>query len=107
MQIISKYFDELTTKELYEILRVRSAVFVVEQTCIYEDIDGLDYESLHVFAEEDGRIFAYLRAFRKPGEENTVQIGRVLTVARGEGLGRKILHEGIGIIREKMPAERL
>ena len=65
MRITAKYFDELTTRELYEILRLREAVFVIEQTCIYEDIDGVDYESLHVFCGEGGKMTAYLRAFRK------------------------------------------
>ena len=107
MRITAKYFDELTTRELYEILRLREAVFVMEQTCIYEDIDGVDYESLHVFCEEGGKITAYLRAFRKPDEEGTVQIGRVLTARRGEGLGGEILREGIRIIEEKMRPERM
>ena len=107
MRITAKYFDELTTRELYEILRLREAVFVMEQTCIYEDIDGADYESLHVFGEEGGKITAYLRAFRKPDEEGVVQIGRVLTAIRGEGLGGEILHEGIRIIEEKMRPERM
>lgn len=45
----SKYFDELTTKELYKILKARAEIFVVEQNCIYQDLDGIDYDSLHVF----------------------------------------------------------
>ena len=107
MKVIWKYFDELTTGELYEILKLRQDVFVIEQACIYEDIDGADYESLHVFGEEDGKIAAYLRAFRKPEEKGTVRIGRVLTAKRGGGLGGEILHEGIRIIEEKMDPERM
>ena len=49
MEAISKFYDELTGRELYEILRTRSEIFVVEQNCIYQDPDGRDYESLHVF----------------------------------------------------------
>lgn len=66
MKLESKLFDELSTRELYEILRARTAVFVVEQKCPYQDVDGIDCRSLHVFyAREDGRVEAYLRAFWK------------------------------------------
>ena len=99
MRFVSKYFDDLTTRELYEILKARSAVFVVEQNCVYQDIDGLDPASLHVFFEDEGRIAAYLRAFVK--EPGVVQMGRVLTVDRGCGLGGKLLRAGIEEIRER------
>ena len=48
----SKYFSELSAKELYEILKARAEIFVVGQNCVYQDLDGADYESLHVFFEE-------------------------------------------------------
>ena len=101
----SKYFDELSTKELYEILRARAEIFVVEQNCVYQDLDGIDYESLHVCAEEDGKVTAYLRAFFK--DEDTVQMGRVLTLRHGEGLGGKLLREGIAQIRAKMQPAKI
>ena len=44
MKLVSKFFDELTTRELYEILKARSEIFVVEQECVYQDVDGKDYE---------------------------------------------------------------
>ncbi len=97
MKLVSKPFDDLTTRELYEILKARSEVFVVEQSCVYQDIDGLDPESLHVFLEDKGRIAAYLRAFVK--EPGVVQMGRVLTVRCGVGLGGMILRAGIEEIR--------
>lgn len=93
MELKVRFFSELTAKELYGILKARSAVFVVEQSCIYQDIDGRDEQSLHVFYEENGQVVAYLRAFIK--DEQTVQIGRVLTVKRGTGLGGRLLSEGI------------
>ena len=93
MELTAKLFDELTTTELYEILRVRFEVFVIEQECIYLDIDGVDYQSLHVFCEENGKIIAYLRAFEK--EKDVVQIGRVLTVNRGAGNGKKLLRYAV------------
>ena len=96
MAICDKTFDELSSRELYEILRARNDVFVVEQKCPYEDIDGVDYESRHVFLkDESGRVQAYLRYFPRPGEPGVVQLGRVLTRERGTGLGMTILAAGI------------
>ena len=104
VSIISKYFAELTTKELYEILKARAEIFVVEQNCVYQDLDDLDYRSLHVFCEEDGEVTAYLRAFFK--DADTIQMGRVLTRHHGTGLRGYLLREGISQIRIKMnPAE--
>jgi ElaA protein len=100
MQLISKYFDQLNTSELYEILRVRSEIFVVEQNCVYQDIDGKDQESIHIYIEENGKILAYLRAFKRA--DDVVQIGRVLTRNHGQGLGGKILHDGIAVIKQEM-----
>ena len=105
MNLVSKYFTDLTIRELYEILKARSAVFVVEQNCVYQDIDGRDYESLHVFFENEERITAYLRAFVK--ESGVVQMGRVLTVDRGCGLGGMILRAGIEEIRERFHPQEI
>ncbi len=100
MTLVSKFFDELTTTELYEILRARSEIFVVEQNCIYQDLDRKDYQSLHIFYEDNGKVLAYLRAFYK--EKDIVQMGRVLTLHHGTGLGGKLLKEGIEQIRTKL-----
>ena len=105
MNLVSKYFDELTTVELYELLKVRSEIFVVEQNCIYQDLDNKDYQSLHVFYEEDGKVFAYLRAFWK--EEGVIQVGRVLTLEHGKGLGGKLLHDGLEEIQEKFHPQKI
>lgn len=106
MEMKSKFFQELTTKELYEILKSRAEIFVVEQNCVYQDLDDRDDRSLHVFYEkENGRVTAYLRAFMR--EEGCVQMGRVLTLEHGTGLGGKILQDGIAQIRERMHAEKI
>lgn len=105
MKLVSKYFEELTTTELYELLKVRSEVFVVEQNCIYQDLDDKDYRSLHVFYEEEGEVLAYLRAFIK--EEGIVQVGRVLSATHGIGLGGKILKEGLLQIQEKFHPKKI
>ena len=100
MKLITKYFNELTTSELYEILKVRAQIFVVEQNCIYQDMDNVDYNSLHMFYEENGKILAYLRAFEKNTTPLTFQLGRVLTLEHGIGLGGKLLKESISYIRQ-------
>ena len=105
MKLVSKYFEELTTTELYELLKVRSEVFVVEQNCIYQDLDDKDYRSLHVFYEEEGEVLAYLRAFIK--EEGVVQVGRVLSATHGIGLGGEILKEGLLQIQEKFHPKKI
>ena len=109
MNLYIKTFQELTTKELYEILRVRAEVFVVEQNCIYQDLDEKDMESLHLFYEKDERIQAYLRIFVKDSKTNLVQIGRVLTTmeTRGTGLGLKIVGEGLEAAKEHFRAEEV
>ena len=99
MNAIIKKFDELTTHELYEILKLRAEIFVVEQNCPYQDLDGIDYDSLHIFYEQDKKVVAYLRIFPQKNDINTLQIGRVLTLNHGTGLGRKIMEEGIKAIK--------
>ena len=110
MDTVIKTFPELTAAELYEILRTREAVFIVEQDCPYPEADGRDYDAVHYFfLENDGRVKAYLRLFPKPDEPGTIQVGRMVTAGsvRGTGLGRRLLHEGVQYAIEKMGAERL
>lgn len=96
MKLIKKSFKELTTNELYELLKARSEIFVVEQKILCQDLDGEDYNALHVFYEEDrGSVAACLRILPQSGKPNSVKIGRVLTVNHGQGLGKRILREGI------------
>ena len=102
MKLNVKYFHELTTIELYEILKSRAEIFVVEQKCIYQDLDDLDYRSLHIFYESEGKVVAYLRAFEKDSSAGIVQIGRVLTLTHGTGLGGKLLKEALSQIKEKL-----
>lgn len=102
MKLTTKHFTELTTTELYEILKSRAEIFVVEQNCVYQDLDDIDYRSLHIFYECDGKIIAYLRAFEKDSAAKIIQMGRVLTLTHGTGLGGKLLKEGISQIKEKL-----
>jgi len=83
LNIKVKTFQELTTLELYNILRLRSEVFVVEQDCVYQDIDNKDQKALHIIGFKNEKISAYTRIF-KPGDYfDLPSIGRVV-VAQNE-----------------------
>lgn len=97
MEFKAKRFDELSGAEVYEILKARSAVFMLEQSIRCLDPDGADYDCLHCFFEENGAVAAYLRAFPDGGK---IHIGRVLTRTRGRGHGRMIMERGIEAARE-------
>ena len=107
MELVIKNFDRLTSREVYEILKIRTAVFVVEQNCPYQEVDGTDYDSLHVWLKENDEIVAYLRIFEKDSENGTVQIGRVLSKRRGEGLGAKVMGYGIEAAQLEMGAKAI
>ena len=145
LKLYVKKFDELAAAELYEIMRARNEIFVIEQNCIYQDCDDCDY-GYHVwYADETGKVHAYMRIYeiseeipvvyyqgkaiwagnlteeqlrdaevmanqadaeRRAGAR-TVQMGRVLTIEHGKGLGGKLLSEGIRVAWEKMGADRI
>ncbi|ERT68933.1 GNAT family N-acetyltransferase [Cetobacterium somerae] len=98
--IICKKFNELTLEELYEILKLRSEVFVVEQNCIYNDIDGKDLTSSHIMIKENGKIKAYLRALQPGVSYEDASLGRVLVSpdARGKGYAKTIVTKGVEYI---------
>lgn len=106
MDLYKKRFADLTADELYRILQARCAVFVVEQKCSYQDLDGTDRQALHVWLEDDSKILAYLRVFAAPRLADTIQIGRVLTTVRGQGLEEIILQAGINAIPDFFPNAR-
>ena len=99
-----KRFEEMTTTELYEILRVRSEVFVVEQTCIYQDLDLKDKKAYHLFCENNGEIAAYLRILDKGVSYPEISIGRVLTreTNRRIGLAREMMQKAISFVEEEL-----
>lgn len=107
MELVVKKFKELTIDELYEILRVRVNVFVVEQKCPYEEIDNKDKSEYHVFLKENGEIVAYLRVIKQGVSFEEASIGRVLTTKRKKGYANIILKEGIKIAKEKFKADKI
>lgn len=72
-----KRFEELSALELYQILQLRSEVFVVEQNCVYQDIDGKDLKAVHLIGEVDAKIVAYCRLFNANDYFENASIGRV------------------------------
>ena len=105
MQVSIKAFDELTIHELYQILRLRSEVFVVEQDCVYQDVDNKDQKALHVIGLKGDEVVAYTRIF-KPGDYfDNVSIGRVVVRQdqRKYGLGKQIMLATMAAIDQRFP----
>ncbi|MEY8781525.1 GNAT family N-acetyltransferase [Allomuricauda sp. XS_ASV26] len=105
MEVAIKTFNQLTTEELYQILRLRSEVFVVEQDCVYQDVDNKDQKALHIIGTKNGEIVAYTRIF-KPGDYfNNVSIGRVVVSQdqRKYGLGKRIMQASLAAIDQRFP----
>ncbi|MGX5173184.1 GNAT family N-acetyltransferase [Aliikangiella sp. IMCC44653] len=103
MQWHSKTFAELSTLELYQILKLRVDVFVVEQECAYPDIDNLDLlpQTIHLFATQNEQVIAYLRILAPANNENSqVVFGRVATsqAHRSRGLGHELVIRALSII---------
>ena len=105
MQLNVKFFNELTNINLYNVLKIRAEVFVVEQKCIYNDMDNEDLKSLHVYFEDNTVVKAYLRII--PLGDNVVKIGRVCALEKRTGLGTKLLKEGIKAARDKLCAKKI
>ncbi|MBQ7948361.1 MAG: GNAT family N-acetyltransferase [Clostridia bacterium] len=101
MQEFIKRFDELSAEELYEIIKVRVGVFVVEQNCPYQDLDDVDKEAYHVYLKEDGKIVAYLRVVDKGKRLNEVSVGRVISLKRRCGVGTRLMSLGLRVAKEK------
>ena len=100
---IIKPFEELSTIELYEILRLRAEVFVVEQDCVYQDVDGKDDNALHVIGVKNQKIIAYTRIFDQGDYFEQASIGRVV-VAKSErkyGYGHELIAASINAIYER------
>jgi len=101
LQVITKSFSELTINELYEILRLRSEVFVVEQDCVYQDVDDKDQKALHIVGIKNNKIVAYTRIFKSGDYFSKASIGRVV-VKKNErefGYGHVIIKESIKAIK--------
>ena len=105
----TKTFDELSTQELYQILRLRSEIFVVEQNCVYQDIDNKDQKALHLFGIVEGEIIAYSRLF-KPGDYfEFSSIGRVVIAEkhRDKNFGHELIDQSILEINRRFNVQNI
>ena len=104
MVVSVKSFKELTTRDVYAVLQLRSEIFVVEQNCVYQDIDGKDFKAFHVLGYKDNNLVAYTRIF-KPGDYfKEASIGRVVVKKseRKHKYGYVIMQESIAAVKEHL-----
>jgi len=102
MQVVIKTFEELNTNELFDILKLRSDIFIVEQDCAYPDIDDYDKKSIHLYLEDNNQIIAYLRIINKNIKNEYVNIGRVVTLEHLKGHGAIIMNKAIEYIENTL-----
>ncbi len=104
MEVSIKHFSELTLFELYAILRLRSEVFVVEQDCVYQDIDAKDQKAIHIIGLKKGEVVAYTRIFKAGDYFNNTAIGRVVVKKseRKYGYGRTIMEASLDYISKTL-----
>lgn len=105
MELTGKHFSELTTEELFDIYKLRVSVFVVEQSCPYQEVDSADKTAYHIWLKEDGELLAYLRVLPRGAVREEVSLGRVIAVRRRCGLGSRILAAGIRTAVERFGAD--
>jgi ElaA protein len=99
-------FEELTAAELYAVLRLRSEVFVVEQACIFQDMDGADAQAMHLLGSMQGALVAYARCFAAGILFAEASIGRVVTrpCVRGCGVGHALVEKAIASLSQQSGA---
>lgn len=132
MEWYIKTFDELSAREIYEILKSRAEIFVKDQNITYVDEDNVDYRSLHVFGIENGRVAAYLRAYEDDGAVDegcsnggsdncsepagatasagtryVIKIGRVLSLKHGSGIGTALMKYALREIPKRVPCNQI
>jgi ElaA protein len=105
IKLYKKFFSDLTTAELYTLLRIRSEVFVVEQNCVYQDLDDDDQKSVHLWLEAGDKVVALCRVCPAGTHMQEISIGRVISTERGKGYGRQIMLAGIEAAKEFFHAD--
>ncbi len=109
MDILVKTFDQLTINELHDLLQLRSQVFVVEQDCVYQDIDGKDKKALHVIGYKDDKVVAYTRCFKAGVYFEEASIGRVVVdeAYRKFKYGHDVMEASVLAIKEQYQTETI
>ncbi|WP_343618106.1 GNAT family N-acetyltransferase [Flavobacterium sp.] len=104
-----KPFEALTVNELYDLLKLRSEIFVVEQNCVYLDMDGKDHKALHLFGTFEGKIVAYSRLFDAGISFDNASIGRVTVDAhyRDRKWGHDLMREAIAGIKTHFGKDKI
>ncbi|MBH12507.1 MAG: GNAT family N-acetyltransferase [Leeuwenhoekiella sp.] len=104
MTIEIKAFNELTLNSLYEVLQLRAEVFVVEQNCPYQDVDGKDQKAMHILGYHKEQLVAYTRVFKPGYYFDNASIGRVVVKenARQYGFGKDIMKASIAFIEDTL-----
>ena len=104
-----KRFNQLSPLELYDILKAREEVFIMEQECLYHDIDSKDLEAIHIFAQEDNQVACYLRVLDKGVSYDEISIGRVMTrpAYRGQGYGEQVMEKAIDYVEGVMGESKI
>jgi ElaA protein len=109
LNIVIKSFNELSVEELYNILQLRSEIFVVEQKCVYQDMDDKDQKALHVLGKKNNKTIAYTRIFKPCDYFDISSIGRVI-VAKNErqyGYGYDIMNASINAIKQNFNESKI
>ena len=109
MEFHTKTFGELTNSELYAILKLRIAVFCVEQDCVYQDCDDYDQQAIHIFLTDGDEVAGYLRILKRNTKFKEVSIGRVITnpAYRGKGVGKQCMQKAISYIQTEWKEDRI
>ncbi|NQU51979.1 MAG: GNAT family N-acetyltransferase [Bacteroidetes bacterium] len=109
MKFEFKHFNDLSLEELHQILQLRAEIFVVEQDCVYNDIDGLDKDAVHQFLKNDGKVVAYSRLLKPGTRFPDYSIGRVAVSKpeRGTGLGIKMIEDAKAYILNEWGATKI
>ena len=107
MEVVVKKFKELSLDELYEILKIRASVFVVEQNCPYQDLDDVDKDAYHVCIKDEGKVVGYLRVVDKGKRLDEVSVGRVISLKRRCGIGSALMRAGLAVAKEKFGANKV
>ena len=105
MDFIVKEFSQLSAVELYEIIKSRTEIFLLEQNIVCQDLDDVDYNSIHCFFYDGKRVTAYLRAFSS--DDDAVLIGRVLTLEHGKGTGYEFMRKSIKEIQRRFSCNKI
>lgn len=109
MKFEFKHFNDLSNAELYDMLRLRTEIFVVEQTCIYNDLDGLDKDAIHLIIKKEDEIAGCSRLLQPGTRFPDFSIGRVVVKKnmRGTGLGIRMMEEAKKYMIEKWDAKNI